>query len=121
MIRSEKMQEIISYILLMGTIISASLVVLGGAMYLIQFGTDGMQIEVLHAEAFRASMEEIFRLGLSCSATGIIILGLLSLIFTQIIRVALLCSFYTYVRDYKFAWISFFVLSIMIYSLSWHN
>jgi len=115
----KRIQFIISYILLIGTIFSAGLVLVGGFMYLYQNGAANMHIEVLHADAFAANIIDILYIGFSFTPIGIIILGLLSLIVTQILRVAMLCGFYTFTRDYWFIFISLFILAVMIYSVFW--
>jgi uncharacterized membrane protein len=106
---SKKMEELIGLILTMGTLVSALLVIIGGTWYLIQEGSQNW-----HTELMAVAVTEF---NLSFSATAIIEVGLLSLVATQLLRVALLVWYYAVQRDYRFTFISFFVLLVLIYSV----
>jgi uncharacterized membrane protein len=115
------MQIIISFILLAGTLLSTALVTVGGTLYLLQSGNDNLQGQWLATNATYLSVRQIWQFALSFSPLGMIELGLLLLVATQTIRVALLCGFYAIIKDYKFFLISSFILAVLIYSSFWRS
>jgi uncharacterized membrane protein len=110
------MQDMIGIVLLMGTLISAVIVILGGLFYLLQYGNENMHTEFLQSDTYQLSIKQLWQMALSFSSKGIIMLGLLSLVMTQIVRVALLTWFYMILRDYWFILFSVFILIVLIYS-----
>lgn len=113
---NKKMERIMGQILLIGMIISIGLVLLGGTLYLLQHGSENMHYDVMQVN-YKTNFISIWHDALSFSPFGIIELGLLTLVATQGIRVALLAGFYAVLRDYKFLVISLFVFSVLVYSL----
>jgi uncharacterized membrane protein len=116
MVSIKKMQALISILLLIGIFISALLVIIGGTLYLVQYGHNNWQTELLQADTYQLSVIHLWETALSFTPVGMIELGLLSLVATQILRVALLCWFYTAQRDYWFMFFTFFILLVLIYS-----
>lgn len=121
MISDRKMQAIIGITLLIGTLLSAGIVLIGGIMYLLQHGSDAVPTSLLHYEPQHIQLAQIWQNAFSFSSSGIIQLGLLCLVSTQLLRVALLCWFYTMIRDYAFMIISTFILLVLIYSTVWRD
>jgi uncharacterized membrane protein len=117
----KKMEETMSIILLLGVMISSVLVIIGGAIYLYQYGSENMHIELMLSNQYQTNAEMIWKSARTLSAVGIIELGLLALVITQIVRVALLVWFYGKIRDYWFILISTFILLVLIYSLIWRT
>lgn len=117
----EKMEENIAIVLLFGTLLSAFLVLVGGVIYLFQYGNDPMQSELVITNMTPTNIKSIWAFALSFSPLGIIELGLLLLVATQTLRVALLCGFYAAMRDYRFFFISAFILAVLIYSSFWRR
>lgn len=113
MLTPHKMQEDLTLILLMGTLFAIFLVFLGGSTYLWQHGNEVLQLKVLESSHVNI---DIRHLSFSFSPLFIIILGLLSLVATQMLRVLLLLIYYASIRDYKFTLISLFVLLVLLYS-----
>lgn len=121
MLTQQKMEELIGTVLLIGIALSLVLVCIGGAFYLWQYGGQPLHTELLQDDVFKASPIHILQLALSLTPLGIIELGLLILVATQIMRVALLLFFYIRLRDYWFILISVFILMILLYSFLWHE
>ena len=116
MYSTQKMQDVISMLLIIGMLISVMIVAIGGTLYLLQHGNENLQTELLTAESGYHSIQQIWQIAFSFTPIGIIELGLLTLVATQILRVALLTWFYAVIRDYWFTGFSFFILVVLIYS-----
>lgn len=121
MMTVKQMNSMTSMILLIGTCLSLFLVTLGGAMYLFEYGHHPLEYHVLRSAPTPTTVMHIWQFALSFSSVGIIELGLLLLVATQTIRVALLCLFYLITRDYFFTFISLFILLMLIYSSLWRH
>lgn len=112
----KKLQEIMTLILTTGTLSSFCLVVLGGGLYLLKHGANPIQIEVLQSAAYVTNMVMVLKNAFFLEPVSMIELGLLLLVLTQIVRVAMLVWFYSLIRDHWFTGISLFVLSLLSYS-----
>ena len=121
MISQKKMQDLIGKTLLLGVLISSCLVLFGGILYLIDYGHSPLPSELLQNNLSSKSIHQIFAFAFSFTPLGIIELGLLILVATQSIRVALLVWFYAVLHDYKFAGICGFILIVLVYSAFWRN
>ncbi len=121
MLSVKKMEEFIGVVLLIGTLLSAVLVIIGGVMYLLQHGSENVQYELLQTSIARTTIKQIWQYAFSFTPLGIVELGLLMLVATQTVRVALLCWLFTMIRDYRFLMISVFILIMLIYSSFWRN
>lgn len=117
----KQMENIIGWILIVGTLFSALLVLTGGCLYLLQHGSETMNAELLAANDYQIGVREILDIAFSFSPIGLIELGLVLLVATQLLRVALLVWFYAMIRDYWFTLISCFILFTLTYSLLWRN
>lgn len=115
----KKLQEIMGILLLIGISLSASLVCIGGLLFLWQHGGESIQTEWMQLSTAPINRSSIWQLAFSFTPLGMIELGLLLLVFTQIIRVALLCGFYAVIKDYWFTFISTFILCVLVYSFFW--
>lgn len=114
--RTKKMEAVMSLLLTLGTLFSAALVLVGGVLYLLQSGGQIVHFDSLQGHAVHMTIKQVWMVALSFSPLGIIELGLLSLVATQILRVGLLTWFYASIRDWWFTNISLFVLLTLIYS-----
>lgn len=121
MAQVKKIEEIISLVLTIGVLISIALVLLGGCMYLWQVGSRPINLELLQTADHATNMQIIWHSALSFSPVGLIELGLLTLVGTQIMRVFLLVWYYSAIHDFLFAFISLFILLTLIYSLIWRS
>lgn len=116
MLNIRKIEAVMSTILAIGMIISVSLVLVGGIIYLLQHGSESISLFLMQPDDYSTDFNLILNNALSFSPFGIIELGLLILVATQIIRVGLLVWFYGVMRDYWFFFISFFVLAVLVCS-----
>lgn len=121
MLSIKKMEVLMSLILTAGMIVSISLVLIGGTLYLLQHGSQHMHYDMMQVDYYKTNLTLIWNAAISFSPVGIIELGLITLVATQGIRVALLVGFYAAIQDYKFLLISLFIISVLIYSLFFRN
>lgn len=117
MLDNKKIAKIMSVILKLGMILAMGFVMLGGILYLLQHGNEKMQYDIMEVDFYKTNIALIWDAALSYSPLGMIELGLLILVITQGIRVGLLTWFYAVIRDYKFFFMSLFILIVMTYSL----
>lgn len=117
MITHKQLQEWMALILLLGMAISMLLVIIGGTIYLIHEGSNNIYSTVAENIHYNTNIKSILRHALTFSPLGIIELGLLTLVLTQVCRVGLLAIYYISIRDYKFICISGFILLVLIYSI----
>lgn len=121
MYSSTKIEKMITLILIVGTLISICLVMTGGIIYLLENGNTTLASTLLKSNNYHLNINSIWQNIQSFSSIGLIELGLLSLVTTQILRVGLLCWFYIITKDYWFIGFSMFILAILIYSSFWRN
>lgn len=117
----KKMEEMISITLTIGMVISMFFVIVGGCLYLMQVGNKTMAVQLMQTDIHALNVKLIWHTARSLSPLGLIELGLLTLVATQVIRVGLLVFYYGAIRDYPFALISLFILIVLTYSLIWRN
>lgn len=103
-------------LLRIGTLISSLIVLIGGLMYLAQHGNDPVPFELLQQAPITSSIKNVWLEAFSFTPLGIVQLGLLILVGTQILRVAFLFIFYVSIQDYWFTSFCGFVLLVLIYS-----
>ena len=106
-------------ILQVGIFLSIVLVLLGGVMFLLAHGSEPIQDNVLLATNYNIDILTILQSPQRFSPIGFIELGLMVLVMAQILRVAMLCCYYTVIRDAWFMLFSFFILAVILYSLLW--
>ena len=121
MMTKNKMQDYMSIILLIGIFASIILVLLGGSLYLIQYGNESYLTSLPLTDAYHPTINQVWHIALSFTPLGLITLGLLMLVLTQMVRVALLIWFYAMLEDYWFTIISTFILFVLMYSLLWRH
>jgi uncharacterized membrane protein len=116
------MEMFIGYIMRTGLWISVIIVSIGGMLYLLQNGQHVVHYDTLqHDPRVVTSMSGILREAFTFSAEGIIWLGLLILVLTQVVRVALTAMLFFKDKDWIFTGISLIILVILIYSIFWRN
>src|ERR1700712_1455190 len=102
-----------------GVIIASLIVLIGGLIYLKQFGA----LAVPHYHSFTGtkagytSLGEIFRGIYTANARGIIELGVVALIITPILRIAFSLVGFIIEKDKLYIWITLTVLAIMMASI----
>lgn len=122
MISIKRIEEIIGIILIIGTLCTAALVILGGSIFLIQHGQENMQTELLNADHYAIPITTLLiQDTVAFSPMAIIELGLLLLVAIQVLRVLLLFLYYLVIRDVYFSLISLFILLMLVYSIFWRQ
>lgn len=121
MITETKIERMIGVLLLLGTMTSALLVLVGGIWYLSLHGGEDMQTEMLASDAYSVKISQIWHILFALTPLSLIELGLIALVTTQLLRVALLVWFYANQRDYRFTGISLFILLTLLYSFIWQK
>lgn len=117
---NERLQLLIGKFLLAGLLITLIITIFGGAYYLFQHGEEINNYRIFQKEPRGYSSIQIWQNAFTFSAAGIIQLGILILILTQLFRVALTAWYFFRLKEQKFVWLSLFILAILIYSLFWH-
>jgi uncharacterized membrane protein len=113
-----QVEQIVGNLLRAGVLIAASVVLLGGVLYLIRYGSTLPNYRVFHGEpkALR-DLSEIVPEAVSLHRNDVIQLGLLLLIATPILRVAFSIFAFLKQRDYVYVFVTLIVLGVLLYSL----
>ncbi|MFB2894561.1 DUF1634 domain-containing protein [Aerosakkonemataceae cyanobacterium BLCC-F50] len=116
--REQQLGLLLSNLLKYGVFLASAVVLVGGILYLIRHGTEPADYRVFHGvpSEFR-SPEGVINAVLAGRRRGIIQLGLLILIATPIVRVAISFLAFLRQRDYVYIVVTLLVLSGLIYSL----
>jgi uncharacterized membrane protein len=114
----ERLERMISVVLRTGVIISAVVVLLGGACYLVRHGNEPADFHVFRGapEEYRGVRAILHAMGPS-NCRAIIQFGLLLLIATPIARVAFSLVGFTLERDRTYVVITGIVLVVLVYSI----
>lgn len=112
------LESIMGRLLITGVIISATLVILGGAGYLYQMGFSNPHFKTFRGEPSNLrSVKQIISGVTHFDSLSIIQLGLLLLIATPISRVVFSVIGFLFEKDYLYVFISLIVLMIIGYSI----
>lgn len=113
-----QLELLLSNLLRYGVFLASTVVLIGGILYLLRHGTEPADYKYFLGEPaqFR-SPQGVLTSVLSGSRRGIIQLGLLLLIATPIMRVAISLLTFLRQRDFTYVVITLFVLVGLIYSL----
>ena len=105
--------------LLRGGVILAAIVVLaGGILYLIRYGTTSSDYRVFHGEpADLGSVSGILADAVELHSRGLMQLGLLVLVATPVARVAFSVFAFARQHDRIYLTVSLIVLAVLVYSL----
>jgi uncharacterized membrane protein len=115
----KRFENILGTLLRAGVILAAAIVVLGGALYLREYGSVRPDFHVFRGEPMSLlTASGIFRDALAWHSRGLIQAGLLLLIATPVARVAFSVVAFVFERDWLFAAITLLVLGILVYSLT---
>ncbi|AFY90973.1 DUF1634 domain-containing protein [Chroococcidiopsis thermalis] len=113
-----QIEQIVGNILRLGVILSASVVLLGGILYLSHYGMNSPNYQVFRGEPSELrTLPGIVKFALSFRRRGLIQFGLLLLIATPIVRVAFLAFAFAKQGDRIYVMITLIVLSTLLYSL----
>jgi uncharacterized membrane protein len=114
-----RVEDIIGNLLLAGVVLSALVVLAGGALYLVRHGGTPADYRVFRGEPSELThFSGIFREALALQARGIIQLGLLLLIATPVARVAFSIFGFAAEDDWMYVGFTSFVLIVLLYSLT---
>jgi len=114
----QKIEELLGYCLLAGVLLAASVVFLGGTLYLLRYGHSLPDYRAFKGEPENLrSISGVIKDTLRLSSRGIIQLGLLLLIATPITRVVLSIIGFAREGDLTYVLVTLIVLSLLIYSL----
>jgi len=114
-------QIILGTLLRVGVIVSMTVIVIGGLLYLFKFLDLPVDYKVFHSGQLEYSSIDAVLVGLSrYDSKAIIQLGILLLIFTPIARVVFSVFSFIIERDYLYVAIGLLVLCIILLSLSYN-
>ena len=114
----QEIEELLGHCLRAGVLLAASVVLLGGALYLLRYGWTTPDYRVFRGEpADLRNIAGVLEDALRLSSRGIIQFGLLLLIATPISRVILAMVGFARQRDFTYLLVALIVLSLLIYSL----
>jgi uncharacterized membrane protein len=114
----QRVEEIIGDLLRAGVIIAASVVSLGGVVYLVRHGEETPNYRVFLGEpSYLRGVSGIIAESRSLSGRGIIQLGLLLLVATPCARVIFSVAAFAFQGDRTYVIITLIVLAVLSYSL----
>lgn len=117
----QKLEVAIGRMLQFGVLLAALVVFIGGVLYLRQSSAPRPDYKHFHGvSADLRSPARIVALAAHGDPKGLIQLGLLLLIATPIVRVAVAAVGFFMERDRMYVWVSLAVLAVLLYSL-WHS
>ena len=115
----EQMEQVVGNLLRSGVVVAALVVLAGGILYLIRYGSTLPDYAVFRGEpADLRSVSGIIRDVLSLHPRGLIQFGLLLLIATPVARVAFSIFAFALQRDRTYVVVTLIVLGVLIYSLA---
>jgi uncharacterized membrane protein len=115
----EKVDQVIGSILQAGVLLSGLVVLIGGVLYLIQFGLTPANYRSFSPElAAVHGLSPIFSGALRLDGRSIIQVGILILVATPVIRVIFSVFAFVLQRDHLYVTITLIVLGILFYGLS---
>jgi uncharacterized membrane protein len=114
----EQVEQIVGTLLRSGVIVAASVVLVGGILYLIRYGATLPDYRVFRGEPLDLrSLSGIVMDAFSFRFRGIIQLGLLLLIATPVARVAFSVLAFALQRDRTYVLVTLIVFAVLMYSL----
>ncbi len=116
------LETIVGNVLRVGLTLALVVTLIGGVLFLWQHGDQIYDYHLFSGEPFfLKDTQVIIQRAFQGSTPAIIQLGVLLLIATPVIRVFACLIIYLYQRDYMYVLIAAMVLSILLFSLSWHG
>lgn len=114
----QRIEIIIGSLLRAGVLLAASVVLIGGALYLARHGHETIQYTTFHGEPDALKSIPAVVEGIASNhARAIIQFGLLLLIATPIARVLFSAFAFALEKDYMYVVITLIVLAVLLYSL----
>jgi len=116
----QRVEEVISVLLRTGVVTAASVVLLGGIIYLIRHGASVPHYHQFHGEPPQyRTLKGILTDAFTFRGRAIIQLGLLLLILTPIARVVFSVAAFTLQRDRLYVAVTLIVLIVLLINLLW--
>jgi uncharacterized membrane protein len=113
-------EQIIGRLLQLGVLLAAAVVLIGGVMLLVQYGSHVAAFQTFRGEgAALSSVTGIVRGAFQGDSRAIVQLGLLLLIATPVARVALTLVAFVVQRDRLYVVATSIVLALLLYGLIW--
>jgi uncharacterized membrane protein len=117
-ITDSNIEQVVSILLRTGVLISGLIVFSGGVYFLLRHSSEEVDFSQFHGEAsIDRLVPEIVSGAIHLRARSIIQLGILALIATPILRVAISLAGFVFERDRNYVLITAIVLAILLYSL----
>lgn len=114
----QNLEVIIANLLRAGMTLAATVVIVGGLVFLVRHGLSPASYHVFAGEPVELrNLKGIFGAAFRGSGQGIIQLGLLLLIATPVARVAFSAFAFAHERDWLYVSIAGFVLVLLLFSL----
>ena len=111
--------SIIGNLLRAGVIVAAFIVLVGGGLYLTNHGTELPEYGIFHGEpSDLRNIPGIIKSASALHGRGLIQFGLLVLIATPVMRVALTVVFFGLQRDRIYIGVTLIVLAVLLFSLA---
>ena len=116
----DQVEQLIGRLLQIGVLVAAGVVVIGGVMLLIQHGSRPVEFSTFSTAASPLQgLVGIFRGAFALDASAVVQLGLVLLIATPVMRVALTMVTFALQRDRLYVLITGIVLALLLYGLVW--
>lgn len=116
--QDQRMDQIMAVLLRSGVLLAASLVFIGGVVYLSRHDLPAINYRVFQGEPQELrTVSGILREAATFHGRGLIQLGLLLLIATPVARVLFSVVAFLYERDWTYVAITMIVLALLCYSL----
>jgi uncharacterized membrane protein len=116
--QEQQLEQWLGNLLRTGVMLAATVVAVGGVLYLTQHGGAAPDGKVFHGEpADLRSPSGIVERALRLNSRGLIMAGLLLLVATPVARVAFSVIGFLRERDYLYVGLTLIVLLVLLYSL----
>lgn len=113
-----EMEQVVGRLLQIGVLVASAVVVVGGAMLLLQHGGEHTRLDVFRGDSSRwRSVSAVFRGLLAGEPRAIIQFGIVTLIATPVARVALTLGAFALQRDRLYVALTALVLAVLLYGL----
>lgn len=113
----KRFERLLGLLLRTGVLLAAAVVLLGGALYLVQHATDAQDRKVFHSEpATLRHIGGIVMGAMHLHGRALIQLGLLLLVVTPVARVAFSVVDFLRRRDLTYVVLTLVVLSVLLFS-----
>ena len=114
----ERMEGLISLLLRIGVIAASAVVLVGGILYLYQYGEGTTHYRVFSGEpVYLRTPAGILASAARLESRGVIQLGLLLLVLTPVARVVFSVAAFALQRDRLYVVVTLLVLGILLYNL----